>query len=258
MPTTLLPSDLLGGRDAVGSASAKHFTTRAITWAVDQLLTRDVVVSALARDLQVGWRTLWKAIEGPLEQRLKELADQASVEALGLDDSPARCAPSGRYPQRLASLRAPQESDDHRGGGPHQTEERQGRENPAVREAPGCPGRALRSGRRGMVGLEGPRLHEQDPHRCHRPLPRLHRRHLSDPERSGHGRRHLPCDEAGQPGPRRSACAESSKTRWGAGDTPKTPCIGPGDSSSPAPTTSPRRWRPSWMPSSKKATRTGR
>ena len=68
----------------------KHFTTRAITWAVDQLLTRDVVVSALARDLQVGWRTLWKAIEGPLEQRLKELADQASVEALGLDDSPAR------------------------------------------------------------------------------------------------------------------------------------------------------------------------
>jgi len=69
VPTTLLPSDLLGGGDTVG-----------------QLLTRDVVVSALARDLQVGWRTLWKAIEGPLEQRLKELADQASVEALGLDE----------------------------------------------------------------------------------------------------------------------------------------------------------------------------
>ncbi|AGJ76680.1 transposase [Cutibacterium avidum 44067] len=36
----------------------KHFTTRAITWAVNQLLTRDVVISALARDLRVGWRTL--------------------------------------------------------------------------------------------------------------------------------------------------------------------------------------------------------
>lgn len=65
VPTTLLPPGLLGGGDAVGSAPAKHFTTRAITWAVNQLLTRDVVVSALARDLQVGWRTLWKAIEGP-------------------------------------------------------------------------------------------------------------------------------------------------------------------------------------------------
>ena len=64
----------------------KHFTTRAITWAVDQLLTRDVVVSALARDLQVGWRTLWKAIEGPLQERLKEIRDRARVEALGLDE----------------------------------------------------------------------------------------------------------------------------------------------------------------------------
>ena len=63
-----------------------HFTTRALTWAVDQLLTRDVAVSALARDLQVGWRTLWKAIEGPLQERLKEIRDRARVEALGLDE----------------------------------------------------------------------------------------------------------------------------------------------------------------------------
>ncbi|MCT3012621.1 hypothetical protein EFN05_11370, partial [Propionibacterium freudenreichii] len=83
---TLLPPGLVGGRDAVGSTPAKHFTTRAITWAVNQLLTRDVVISALARDLQVGWRTLWKAIEGPLQERLKEISDQASVEALGLDE----------------------------------------------------------------------------------------------------------------------------------------------------------------------------
>ncbi|WP_407638918.1 helix-turn-helix domain-containing protein [Actinomyces provencensis] len=124
-----------------------HFTTRALTWAVNQLLTRDVAVSALARDLQVGWHTLWKAIEGPLQERLKEISDQASVEALGLDDSPARCAPSGRYPQRVAPFRAPQESDDHRGGGPHEAEERQGREDEALREAPGCPGRTLGSGR---------------------------------------------------------------------------------------------------------------
>ncbi|MCT2978310.1 ISL3-like element ISPfr20 family transposase, partial [Propionibacterium freudenreichii] len=91
---TLLPPGLVGGRDAVGSTPAKHFTTRAITWAVNQLLTRDVVISALARDLQVGWRTLWKAIEGPLQERLKEISDQASVEALGLDEHVWRhCGP---------------------------------------------------------------------------------------------------------------------------------------------------------------------
>ncbi|MFK5165160.1 transposase, partial [Propionibacterium freudenreichii] len=61
---------------------------------MNQLLTRDVVISALARDLQVGWRTLWKAIEGPLQERLKEISDQASVEALGLDEHVWRhCGP---------------------------------------------------------------------------------------------------------------------------------------------------------------------
>jgi transposase len=72
----------------------KHFTTRALTWAVDQLLSRDVTISALAHDLQVGWHTLWKAIEGPLQKRLTELNEQTNVEALGIDEHVWRhCGP---------------------------------------------------------------------------------------------------------------------------------------------------------------------
>ena len=54
------------------SPGRRCLTHRALTWAVDQLLTRDVSVSALAHDLQVGWNTLWDAIERPLKERLEE------------------------------------------------------------------------------------------------------------------------------------------------------------------------------------------
>lgn len=64
----------------------RHFTTRSLNWAVRQLLSRDVAVSALASDLNVGWQALWKGVREPLEKKLTELKNLSEVEALGLDE----------------------------------------------------------------------------------------------------------------------------------------------------------------------------
>jgi hypothetical protein len=83
-------------------AARGSLTTRAVAWAIAQLRTQHASVQGLARLLQVAWKTLWRAIKPHLEDRAEDEARFAGVSTLGVDDSPARCAPSGRCPQCVA------------------------------------------------------------------------------------------------------------------------------------------------------------
>ncbi|MGH7429042.1 MAG: ISL3 family transposase [Candidatus Methylomirabilaceae bacterium] len=61
-------------------------TSRAIGWATDALEKYDTSVSALAHQLGVSWRALWKGIEAEATRRLGRPGRLSGIDALGVDE----------------------------------------------------------------------------------------------------------------------------------------------------------------------------
>ncbi|MCO4252586.1 ISL3 family transposase [Pseudarthrobacter sp. MDT3-9] len=61
-------------------------TSRAVRWAVDALEKYDTSVSALAHQLGVSWRALWKGVEAEATRRLGKPERLAGIDALGVDE----------------------------------------------------------------------------------------------------------------------------------------------------------------------------
>lgn len=61
-------------------------THRAISWSTDALQKYDTSVSALAHQLGVSWRALWKGIEAEARRRINRPARLRGVDALGVDE----------------------------------------------------------------------------------------------------------------------------------------------------------------------------
>ncbi|WP_308011601.1 transposase [Arthrobacter sp. SO5] len=61
-------------------------THRAIRWATDALEKYDTPVSALAHQLGVSWRSLWKGIELEARLRINRPGRLSGVDALGVDE----------------------------------------------------------------------------------------------------------------------------------------------------------------------------
>ena len=68
------------------AAPRAKLTTRAIAWAVTQLRSHDIAVSALAEMLGVAWNTIWHAIVPVIETQLTAEDRLAGVNALGVDE----------------------------------------------------------------------------------------------------------------------------------------------------------------------------
>ena len=68
------------------AAPRGKLTTRAIAWAVAQLRSHDIAVSALADMLGVAWNTVWHAIAPVIEDQLAAEDRLAGVNALGADE----------------------------------------------------------------------------------------------------------------------------------------------------------------------------
>jgi transposase len=79
-PTTVFSEEhALAGKRVV-------LTNRAIRWAVDALERYDTSVSALAHQLGVSWRALWKGVEAEATRRLARPERLAGIDALGVDE----------------------------------------------------------------------------------------------------------------------------------------------------------------------------
>ena len=77
---------------------------RALGWAPEGLVVKHLPVTRVAEGLAVSWNTANDAVLAAGKRLL--IADPArldGVHVLGVDDSPARCAPCGRFPQCLAA-----------------------------------------------------------------------------------------------------------------------------------------------------------
>ena len=68
------------------AAPRAKLTTRAIAWAVTQLRSHDIAVSALADMLGVAWNTVWHAVAPVIEGQLAAEDRLAGVDALGVDE----------------------------------------------------------------------------------------------------------------------------------------------------------------------------
>ena len=61
-------------------------TNRAIRWATDALKRYDTSVSALAHQLAVSWRALWKGVEAEARRRIGKPQRLTGIDALGVDE----------------------------------------------------------------------------------------------------------------------------------------------------------------------------
>ncbi|MFI7744668.1 transposase [Kocuria rhizosphaericola] len=68
------------------SALRERHTIRAIAWAVAQLRSHEIAVSALAKVLGVAWNTVWDAIAPVVEGQLAAEERLAGVGAFGVDE----------------------------------------------------------------------------------------------------------------------------------------------------------------------------
>ncbi|MFC4904082.1 helix-turn-helix domain-containing protein [Kocuria oceani] len=68
------------------AAPRAKLTTRAIAWAVAQLRSHDIAVSALAETLGVAWNTVWNAIAPVIRGQVAAEDRLAGVNALGVDE----------------------------------------------------------------------------------------------------------------------------------------------------------------------------
>ena len=81
-----------------------RLSRRGLRWALEGLVCQHLTVARIAEALSVSWTTANDAVLAEGKRVL--IADPTrfdQVTTLGVDDSPARFAPSGRYPQRVAA-----------------------------------------------------------------------------------------------------------------------------------------------------------
>ncbi|MDQ2852360.1 MAG: transposase family protein, partial [Actinomycetota bacterium] len=76
-------------------------TTRACWWAIRQMRRENASVRGLARQLGAAWKTVWRSIKPLLQAMDGDPARFEGVQALGVDDSPARCALRREVPRYL-------------------------------------------------------------------------------------------------------------------------------------------------------------
>ncbi len=67
-------------------AARGSITTRAIGWATEQLRREHATITGLARQLGVGWWTLWRAIKPELERLAADETRFGGVTSLGVDE----------------------------------------------------------------------------------------------------------------------------------------------------------------------------
>ncbi len=67
-------------------ATRGSITTRAVTWAIDQLRFQHATIEGLAGQLGVAWKTLWRAVEPVLEDLAADETRFAGVLSLGVDE----------------------------------------------------------------------------------------------------------------------------------------------------------------------------
>ncbi|AEG43902.1 transposase IS204/IS1001/IS1096/IS1165 family protein [Isoptericola variabilis 225] len=67
-------------------AARGSITTRAVSWAIGQLRREHATIAGLARRLQVGWWTLWRAVRPQLERLAADESRFAGVTSLGVDE----------------------------------------------------------------------------------------------------------------------------------------------------------------------------
>ena len=87
-------------QDTTAAAQPRaKLSRRALTWALEALVCQHLSVARVAESLAVSWHTANTAVLA--EGRRVLIADPArfdGVRVLGVDDSPARCAPAGGPP----------------------------------------------------------------------------------------------------------------------------------------------------------------
>ena len=86
----LCPGGSFTEQDPAVAPPRGRLTTRAVSWAVDELRGEHASVGGLARRLGVDWHTLWRAVRTHLEVLEADPARFDGVSMLGVDDSPAR------------------------------------------------------------------------------------------------------------------------------------------------------------------------
>ena len=67
-------------------AARGSITARAIGWAIEQLRREHATITGLARQIGVGWWTLWRAIKPELERLAADEARFTGVTSLGVDE----------------------------------------------------------------------------------------------------------------------------------------------------------------------------
>ncbi|MFL0461229.1 transposase family protein [Kytococcus sedentarius] len=86
----LCPGASFTEQDPAVAPPRGRLTTRAVSWAVDELRGEHASVGGLARRLGVDWHTVWNAVRAHLEALEADPARFDGVTVLGVDDSPAR------------------------------------------------------------------------------------------------------------------------------------------------------------------------
>ena len=86
----LCPGGSFTEQDPAVAPPRGRLTTRAVSWAVDEVRGEHASISGLARRLGVDWHTLWRAVRTHLEVLEADPARFDGVTMLGVDDSPAR------------------------------------------------------------------------------------------------------------------------------------------------------------------------
>ncbi len=84
-PDEHCPTQVFSEQHALAGKRA-ILTRRAIRWATDALQRYDTSVSALAHQLGVSWRSLWKGIEAEARLRINRPARLTGIDALGVDE----------------------------------------------------------------------------------------------------------------------------------------------------------------------------
>ncbi len=84
-PDEHCPTQVFSEQHALAGKRA-ILTRRAIRWATDALQRYDTSVSALAHQLGVSWRALWKGIEAEARLRINRPARLTGIDTLGVDE----------------------------------------------------------------------------------------------------------------------------------------------------------------------------
>ena len=85
-PEPCCPTVTFVEQDESVAAPRALLTTRAVTWAVEQVRREHASIAGLARQLGVDWNTLWRAVRARLDQLDKDPTRFDGVTMLGVDE----------------------------------------------------------------------------------------------------------------------------------------------------------------------------